>query len=237
MKPRQLGRVPLERALSKLGLCSRAEAAQKITSGQVKVHGTVETNPTRMVNPDTAHIEIQGKKAERSETILLLFHKPKGVVTTKRDPEGRKTIYDLLPEEYQSLHPVGRLDMHTTGLLLLTNDTKLSHFLTDPENEIPRIYIVKVKGEVEDDVITKMREGVLDEDQLLKAETVKIIKTSGKESSLELSLNEGKYREIRRLCLALGHEVIGLKRIRYGEHELGDLASGAIRLSKSTNII
>ena len=229
MKSPQKGRVPLERALSKLGLCSRVEAAQKITCGQVKVHGSIETNPNRMVNPDTAHIEIEGKKAERSVTILILFHKPKGVVTTKRDPEGRKTIYDLLPEEYQHLHPVGRLDMHTTGLLLLTNDTKLSHYLTNPESNIPRVYIVKVKGEVEPEIVAQMQAGVMDEGQLLKADEIKLIKVSGKESSLELILSEGKYREIRRLCLALGHEVIALKRIRYGDYELSDLAPGALK--------
>jgi 23S rRNA pseudouridine2605 synthase len=237
MKPRTPGRVPLERALSKLGLCSRAEAAELVLSGQVKVHGTIEKNPTRMVNPDTAHIEIQGKKAAKSETLLVLFHKPKGVVTTKRDPEGRKTIYDVLPEEYQHLHAVGRLDMHTSGLLLLTNDTKLSNYLTDPKNQIPRVYVVKVKGEVSNEIIQKMHLGVIDEGQLLKADGIKILKTSGRESSLELVLSEGKYREIRRLCLALGHEVSGLKRIRYGDHVLADLAPGATSVAKSTIFI
>ena len=231
MKPQKKGRVPLERALSKLGLFSRAEAAQMIASGLVKVHGTIETNPLRMVNPDSAHIEIQGKKAARSDTLLVIFHKPKGVVTTKRDPEGRKTIYDFLPDEYQNLHAVGRLDMHTTGLLLLTNDTKLSHFLTDPENEVPRIYIAKITGELSGDSIAKMSAGVLDEGELLQADEVKIIKASGKESTLELTLTQGKNREIRRLCLALGHEVVGLKRIRYGVHELGELQPGEYRLA------
>jgi 23S rRNA pseudouridine2605 synthase len=231
MKPSAKGRVPLERALSKLGLYSRVEAAKLITSGLVKVHGAIETNPARMVNPDTAHIEVQGKKAERPETLFILFHKPKGVVTTKRDPEGRKTIYDLLPEALHSLHAVGRLDMHTTGLLLLTNDSKISNFLTDPKNGIPRIYIVKVKGEVGSDAIAKMREGILDEGELLKADAIQTLKISGKESSLELTLSGGKNREIRRLCLALGHEVISLKRIRYGDHELADLAPGEFKES------
>jgi 23S rRNA pseudouridine2605 synthase len=230
VKPIAKGRVPLERALSKLGLCSRAEAAQLITSGAVKVHGVTELDPKRMVNPDTAHIVIEGRKAVRAESMLILFHKPKAVVTTKRDPEGRKTIYDFLPEAYQSFHAVGRLDMHTTGLLLLTNDTKLSNFLTDPQNKIERVYVVKVKGQVSENFADLLTEGVVDAGEHLKADRVKIVKESGKESALELTLSEGKNREIRRLCLALGHEVSSLRRIRYGTYELGDLKPGALQL-------
>ena len=226
MTPKKKGRVALERALSKLGLCSRAEASQKIRDGQVKVHGVVEANPLRLVNPDSAHIEIEGKKVSHAETLLVLFHKPKGVVTTKRDPEGRKTIYDLLPAEYYHLHPVGRLDMNSTGLLLLTNNTKLSHFLTGAENRITRVYIVKVKGEVLLKTLTQFREGVVLDGESLRAEKVKALKTSGKESTLELTLIEGKNREIRRLALALGHEVMTLKRISYGPYQLGDLGVG-----------
>jgi 23S rRNA pseudouridine2605 synthase len=229
VKPIAKGRVPLERALSKLGLCSRAEAAQLITSGAVKVHGVTELDPKRMVNPDTAHMVIEGKKAVRAESLLILFHKPKAVVTTKRDPEGRKTIYDFLPEAYQSFHAVGRLDMHTTGLLLMTNDTKLSNFLTDPENKIERVYVVKVEGQVPENFADLLTEGIRDAGELLRAEGAKIMKTSGKECALELTLTEGKNREIRRLCLALGHEVSSLKRIRYGTYELGDIKPGALK--------
>ncbi|NDG85276.1 MAG: rRNA pseudouridine synthase [Proteobacteria bacterium] len=225
--PRQKGRVPLERALSKLGFASRTEARNLIESGKVKVHGSFETDPARLVNPDTAHIEVLGTKAVKAASRVVLFHKPKGVVTTKRDPEGRRTIYDLLPEELRSFHPVGRLDMHTTGLLLLTNDTRISSFLTDPANAIPRTYVVGVEGEVTQDEEQRMVEGVTDEGEVLKAEAVEVKKRSGKESLLVLTLTEGKNREIRRLCDALGHEVRMLKRIRFGSYELGDLAPGA----------
>jgi 23S rRNA pseudouridine2605 synthase len=223
------GRVPLERALSKLGRASRTEARALILEGRVKVHGSVERNPARPVNPDTAHIEISGEKAVREESRLIAFHKPKGVLTTKRDPEGRKTIYDLLPSEFQPFHPVGRLDLHTSGLLLITNDTKLSSFLTDPANAIPRTYVVGVEGEVTPDAVLRMREGVSDQGELLRARTVEVRKKSKKESILILTLEEGKNREIRRLCLALGHEVRSLKRILFGAFSLGDLAPGAWR--------
>ena len=108
MKKPSPGRVPLERALSKLGFASRTEARAEIEKGNVKVHGVVETNPSRLVNPDTAHIEVGGVKARKNETRLIAFHKPKNTLTTKRDPEGRPTIYDFLPKELHSFHAVGR---------------------------------------------------------------------------------------------------------------------------------
>ena len=220
------GRVPLFRALSKLGLASRTEARIAIESGRVKVHGSIETNPDRLVNPDTAHLEIDGAKAAKSHARVVLFHKPKGVLTTKRDPEGRTTIYDLLPQELAAFHAVGRLDLHTSGLLLLTNDTKFSSYMTDPASRIERVYIVGVEGEVLDSTLERMRAGVMDQGEKLSAEGARILKSSGKESLLELVLTEGKNREIRRLCAALGHEVRSLKRIQYGKYNLGELRSG-----------
>ena len=223
------GRVPLYRALSKLGKASREEAKELILAGQIKVHGVVETNPNRMINPDRAHVEIAGKKAVKDSPRLLRFHKPTGYLTTKRDPEGRPTIYDLLPEELFSFHPVGRLDQNTSGLLLLTNSTKISHFLTDPENKIPRTYIVQVRGLVTDDEIKQMKKGIIDIEEQLRFHQVEILKSSQKESKLQVVLLEGKYREIRRMCAHFEHEVVKLKRISYGSIELGDLASGEIK--------
>jgi 23S rRNA pseudouridine2605 synthase len=132
------------------------------------------------------------------------------------------------PEDLQSFHAVGRLDMHTTGLLLLTNDTRLSSFLTEPGNAIPRTYVVRVEGEFTEGDEVRVLKGVQDGGDVLKAVEVKIKKRSGKESILLLTLTEGKNREIRRLCLALGHEVRDLKRIRFGHYELGELAPGEL---------
>jgi len=223
------GRVPLYRALSKLGKASREEAKALILAGQIKVHGVVETNPNRMINPDRAHIEIAGKKAMKDSARLVLFHKPTGYLTTKRDPEGRPTIYDLLPEELFSFHPVGRLDQNTSGLLLLTNSTKISHYLTNPENKIPRTYIVQVRGLVTADEMKQMKKGITDQDEQLQFHEVELLKESQKESKLQVVLLEGKYREIRRMCLHFEHEVVKLKRISYGSIELGDLGIGGIK--------
>ena len=220
------GRVPLYRALSKLGKASREEAKALILEGKVRVHGKVETDPQRMINPDRAHIEILGSKVIRDVTKVVLFHKPVGYLTTKRDPEGRPTIYDLLPLELHSFHPVGRLDQNTSGLLLLTNSSKVSHYLTDPENGIPRTYIAQVRGLVTDDEMKQMLEGIDDSGEQLCFSELKLLKSSGKESKLEVRLKEGKYREIRRMFLAFDHEVTKLKRIDFGSFRLGDLAVG-----------
>jgi 23S rRNA pseudouridine2605 synthase len=220
------GRVPLYRALSKLGFASRAQATEAILAGEVKVHGTCELNPDRLVNPDTAHIEVLGQKILRQATELILFHKPKGVLTTRSDPEGRPTIYDYVPAELQSFHAVGRLDMHTTGLLLLTNDTQLSSYLTDPKNRIPRVYVVRVKGCLDEVARAQMVTGIEDEGEALSAQAVEILKSSQKESQLKLTLIEGKNREVRRLCSGVGNEVISLKRIAFGSWVLGDIPPG-----------
>jgi 23S rRNA pseudouridine2605 synthase len=214
------------RALSKLGVASRVEAEGWIRAGKVKVHGSVETDPMRMVNPDRAHIEIIGNKVKKAPTRIVLFYKPTGVLTSKRDPEGRKTIYDLLPESMHTLHPVGRLDLHTSGLLILTNDTKLSSFLTNPESDVERHYIVRVKGRFLDESAQRIQKGVLDEGELLLAKRMEILKTSAKESTLKMILTQGKNREVRRLCLAVGNEVISLKRVAYGPFELGGIRVG-----------
>jgi 23S rRNA pseudouridine2605 synthase len=223
------GRVSLERALSKLGIASRTEASALILSGKVKVHGSIELNPKRQVNPDTAHIELSGTKAVKGESRLFIFHKPKNCLTTKRDPEGRPTIYDYFPAELQSFHAVGRLDQNTTGLLLITNDTRLSNWLTDPKNEIPRTYLVEVRGELFESERLQALNGIEDDGDILIAKEIRILKASGKESRFEIILHEGKNREIRRLCLSLGHEVTALKRLQFGDYELGDLKSAALK--------
>jgi 23S rRNA pseudouridine2605 synthase len=231
---KKTGRVPLHRALSKLGKASREEAKVLILSGKIKVHGSVETNPDRMVNPDRAHIEISGEKAEKESPRLILFHKPAGFLTTKRDPEGRPTIYDLLPDEFRSFHPVGRLDQHTSGLLLLTNNTRLSNFLTDPENQISRCYIVQVRGQLDKSDWSKMQSGVVESGETLKCSEVHLIKESKKESTYKVILKEGKYREIRRLFEFFGCEVSKLKRIEFGALTLGELKVGQVHEVENT---
>lgn len=221
-----LGKVPLERALSKLGFASRSQAALLIADGKVSVNGAIVRDKFIKVIPEKDIIEVNGKRVVKAETQLIMLNKPKGYVTTKRDEKGRKTIYDLLPANLQHLHPVGRLDMATTGLLLLTTDTAYSDFLTNPSNGMLRTYIVTVDGRLNEDSCDTLKQGLMDNDELLKAHDITLMKVSGRETHLRIQLTEGKNREIRRMMIALGVEVTRLKRISYGPYELGDLPLG-----------
>lgn len=223
------GKVPLERALSKLGLASRTQAKKLIESGRVSINNRTLTDPSFLVCPETARIKIDGKAADIPRRIILAFNKPRGYVCTRSDELGRDTIHSLLPQKYLGLHSVGRLDMATSGLLLLTNDTRLSSWLTDPSNRIPRVYIVTVEGKFDEEIISKMREGVEDKGELLKADDLILRKASNRESHLTITLTEGKNREVRRLCLYFGHEVRRLKRISFGECSLDDLETGKFK--------
>lgn len=221
------GTVPLERALSKLGIASRGQTREWILAGRLQVDGKTATDPLAPVRPENSRFVLDGKLLGASERRLVAFHKPRGCVTTRHDPDGKKTIYDFLPPELHSLHAVGRLDQQTSGLLLLTNDTRLSDFLTDPANAIERAYVVEVRGEWTTSVSHQAMQGIDDQGERLGVQQVEIQKSSGRESRLLLTLCEGKNREIRRLCKALGHEVQKLKRIRYGNVLLDNLPSGA----------
>jgi len=231
-RPRALprnGTVPLERALSKLGLASRGETKAWVLAGRLAVDGRVLTDPLALVNPEKSVFTLDGQDLQTPEFRLVAFHKPRGCVTTRSDPDGKPTIYTHLPPELRALHAVGRLDQNTSGLLLLTNDSKLSDYLTDPVNGIPRAYVAEVRGLWTPADSERAQTGITDAGETLRADSVELLKASGRESRLLLTLCEGKNREIRRLCKALGHEVLKLKRVRYGAVELGELAVGEWR--------
>jgi 23S rRNA pseudouridine2605 synthase len=159
----------------------------------------------------------------------VLFHKPRGVVTTRRDPEGRPTIYDVLGEAGRGLIAVGRLDLASTGLLLLTSDTQLANWITDPENAVPRLYIVTVRGGVDEAALGRLTEGIGAGRARLRARSVVLRKASARESHLTIALDEGRNREVRRLLGAIGHEVTRLKRVQLGGLALGALGPGEWR--------
>lgn len=226
---RNPGEVSLERALSKLGLATRTEARALIRGGRVRVDGKPATDPLAPVVPEHIRIEIDDRKAERPASLTILLHKPRGVVTTRSDPEGRPTVYGCLEGLEAHVVPVGRLDAATTGLLLLTNDTRFADWITDPANAVPRVYLVTVRGELTDATARRLEEGIEDDGELLAARQVTVRKRSGRETHLVLELTEGKNREIRRLLKAAGHEVTRLKRVSFGGLELGDLEPGRWR--------
>jgi 23S rRNA pseudouridine2605 synthase len=219
------GRVRLDRALSKLGLASRSDARRLILGRKVTIGSRLITNPAHLIIPERAAIAIDGQPAHRTAWRTIALHKPRGVVTTRRDPEARKTVFDLLGDEAESLVPVGRLDLASTGLLLLTTDTSLAAWLTDPQHAIIRRYVVTVRGAVSDAAIERMIAGL----EGLRAHSVSVLKRSNRETHLRIELTEGRNREIRRLLTGVGHEVTRLLRVAFGPIELGALQPGAWR--------
>ena len=218
-------RVRLDRALSKLGLASRTEARALIAGGKVAVGGRVVRDPAALVAPETRNIAVEGRTAAPRRWRTVLLYKPRGVVTTRRDPQGRPTVFDLLGAEASGLVAVGRLDMATTGLLLLTTDARLADRLTDPANAFVRRYAVTVRGALGDESAALMEAG----QDGMRAGSVVVRKRSKRETHLIVELTEGKNREIRRLCAAVGREVTALKRIAFAGLELGPLQPGAWR--------
>ncbi len=227
---RRPGEVSLERALSKLGLASRTEARALIRDGRVRVDGGPAGDPLAPVVPERIRIEIDGRPAGRTAPVTVLLHKPRGVVTTRSDPEGRPTVYGCLEGLTAHVVPVGRLDAATTGLLLLTNDTRFADWVTDPANAVSRVYLATVQGELSDATARRLQEGVDQGGDVLVAKRVIVRKRSRRETHLVLELTEGKNREVRRLLGAAGHEVSRLKRVSFGGLELGDLQPGQWRL-------
>ncbi|MGK5084559.1 pseudouridine synthase [Bdellovibrionota bacterium FG-1] len=224
------GYVPLERALSKLGLASRTQARRLILAGEVRVNGVLRRDPTFAVFPEKARIELGGEIAKSADFKAFVLNKPRGVMTTHRDEKNRPTVFDLFAKEKLHLIAVGRLDWATSGLLILTNQTQLAAWLTDPKTGILRTYLVTVRGTVAPDEITHLCAGLEDRGESLCAERILLRKASGKESHLTVELREGKNREIRRMFASIGHEVTRLKRVAYGPLELGDLQPGAYRV-------
>ena len=234
------GRVALERALSKLGLASRTEARHLVRDGAVTVNGRVETNPLASVHPERDRIEVGGAPAPSRPWRTIALYKPRGTMTTRRDPEGRRTVFDVLGAAGDGLIAVGRLDYATAGLLLLTTDTQLAERLTSPRHAVVRRYAVTARGEVSDDDCAALERGInvpstrsgpspASSRDTLRASAVSVRKRSRRETHLIVELTEGRNREIRRLFDAIGHPVTRLLRVAYGPIELGRLQPGEWR--------
>ena len=222
------GTVSLERALSKLGMASRSQARALVVDGRVSVDGRVARDPAKAVVPERVRIAIDGEAREAAETLTVLLHKPRGVVTTRRDPGGRPTAYELVRDAGPHLQAIGRLDLASSGLLLFTTDTRLSAALLDPANAVPRVYVVTARGSVDDASLEALSRGITI-DGALVTPRVTLRKRSGRETHLLVEVVEGRNREIRRLFAAVGHDVTRLLRVSFGGVELGTLPPGRWR--------
>lgn len=223
--------ISLARALSKFGVCSRSEATRWIAAGRVSVDGHVVRVPSTRIDPRSTRIGVDGVRVgETRRRVTVAFHKPAGVVTSRIDPAGRLTIYDLLGDLGRWLAPVGRLDRDSSGLLVLTNDTRLGQRLTDPSHAVPKTYHVRVKGHPDAQVLNLLRGGVSLDDGPTRPAGVRALGSErGGGTWLEIVLREGRNRQVRRMCAALGHDVLDLIRVRIGALGLEGLASGEWR--------
>jgi 23S rRNA pseudouridine2605 synthase len=220
--------VPLDRALSKLGMASRSDATRLIAAGRVRVDGRLVLDPSTLVVPERISVAIDGQPRSRAAWRLLVLNKPRGVVTSRRDPHGRPTVFGLVGD-VEHLVAVGRLDLATSGLLLLTTDTRLADWLTDPANAVPRVYAVTVRGAVSEEVTGRLAAGVEAGGERLAADEVRVRKRSRRETHLVVRLCQGRNREIRRLFEAVDHEVTALRRVAFGGFTLGRLQPGEWR--------
>jgi 23S rRNA pseudouridine2605 synthase len=224
-------RVTLDRAFSKAGIFSRTEALNKITAGAVKVNGKVVREPASWVSLSRDSIQCDGQTLRARRKIYLMLYKPTGVVTSHGDPDQRKTVYDLLTGLKEWVFPVGRLDLDTSGLLILTNDTALGEQMTNPLSKVPKTYQLKINFHPTQEHLDQLQRGIkLSSGETTLPASVKELRRNDKYSFLELVLVEGKNRQVRRMIEALGGRVMKLVRTRIGNLALGDLPIGHYRV-------
>ena len=223
-------RMALDRAFSRAGVMSRSDAVDRIVAGRVVVNDTIVTEPATWVSPGEDRIACDGRKLRFRKRVYFALHKPVGFVTSYGDPEGRRTIYELLPPETGWVFSVGRLDKSTAGLLILTNDADFGDVLTDPDSGVPKTYLVTVDFDPSPEQIESLRSGIVLKDgcRTRPAEVTFVGRERGR-VILEMVLHEGKNRQIRRMTEHLGYEVRRLKRVRVMNIRLGALKSGQWR--------
>ncbi|MDA0312826.1 MAG: pseudouridine synthase [Gemmatimonadetes bacterium] len=221
--------IRLQKYLSRAGAASRREAERLMDAGRVSVNGRVASELGTRVVPGVDVVALDGVNVVFGEIRWIAFHKPVGVLTTRSDPHGDRTVYDVLPEEFAELKYVGRLDRPTEGLLLMTNDGDAAHGLQHPSREVEREYQVTVAGEMSDDVIWILRKGVELEDGLARPKLIKLVDRGPLQTILRLVMTEGRKREVRRMILTVGFGVQRLVRLRFGRVTLGALSAGEWR--------
>jgi pseudouridine synthase len=219
----------LERVFSKTGAGSRTDARSWIGAGRVRVNGAIVRNPDHWIDIEHDRITLDGRPLRAAPKTYILLYKPKGFLTTYRDPEHRPTVYDLLEDAGRWLSPVGRLDLDTSGLLLMTNDTDFGERVMNPDHKVPKTYQVKAATLLTDEQLDQLRQGVVLNDGPTRPAEVRRMRDSGRRTHLEITISEGRNRQVRRMLEAVGSKVLKLVRTAIGPLTIGDLAVGKWR--------
>jgi pseudouridine synthase len=227
--PKDNQRRTLDRVLSKFGLGSRTEARSWIGAGRVTVNGKKIQTPDFWVDPEHDRVALDGHALTARQKQYLLLYKPKGYLTTYKDPEGRPTVYDLVGGVKDFVFPVGRLDRDTTGLLILTNDSAFGDHITSPQSKVPKTYLVKASALLEEEQLDRLRQGIVLDDGPTRPAVVKHIRDGAKYTFFEITITEGRNRQVRRMVEALGAKVLKLVRTGIGGIEIGALEIGKYR--------
>jgi 23S rRNA pseudouridine2605 synthase len=231
---RDVKRAGLARALSKLGFCSRSRATELIAAGRVRLNGATRRDPETPVYMDRDRIEVDRRIVGAEAKVYLMLNKPRGVVTTASDEKGRDTVYSCLREGLPWVAPVGRLDKASEGLLLLTNDSEWAARISDPETHLDKTYHVQVGAMIDETLLPAMTHGVrAGNGEVLRAKRARMLRSGQKNTWLEIVLDEGKNRQIRRMLEASDIEVLRLVRVAVGPLVLGELAKGNFRTLSS----
>jgi pseudouridine synthase len=219
----------LDRVLSKAGVGSRVDAAAWIRAGRVQVNGRVVPDPERWVDLERDRVRLDGKPLRTRARVYLLLYKPAGYLTTYRDPQGRPTVYDLIADVGTFVSPVGRLDLDTSGLLLMTNDTQFAERITNPDSHVPKTYLVKASMPLSDDQLQQLRNGITLADGPTRPASVTRVRDSAKYTHFEITITEGRNRQVRRMVEALGAAVLKLVRVQIGGVRIASLPIGKWR--------
>ncbi|HEX7916005.1 pseudouridine synthase [Rudaea sp.] len=231
----------LARVLSKLGVCSRSQAQVLVRAGRVRVNGRIVRDPEAPTSGVRDRIAVDGEEVSAREKIHLALNKPRGYVTTASDERGRDTVYDLLKSGAVKLPaawlaPVGRLDKASEGLLLFTNDSKWAARLTDPASHLDKTYHVQIDALADDGLLARLAEGIVDAGEKLELKSVRELRRGEKNSWLEIVLDEGRNRQIRRVLAAFDIGVLRLLRVAIGPVVLGDLTKGSVRVLTAAEV-
>ena len=219
----------LAKYLAEAGIASRRKAEEFIVQGRVKVNGLLVQEKGYIINPDLDRVEFDGRIITREEKVYILLNKPAGYISSVFDPQGRPTVMDLLKDITLRVYPVGRLDFDTEGLLLLSNDREFTNLMIHPRYEMTKTYQALVEGKPDKKSLQMLREGIQLDDGLTAPAQVNILEAYKDKTLLEIEIHEGRKRQVKRMCQAIGHPVISLKRNAFGFLKLQGVALGKYR--------